>query len=176
MLKRIMRDFISIMVIVVVFTITTVSNTFAVVDRAIEQTYSVTLENGVPKFKSSMPKLSRWPYIAGAVNSGVSGAEEYLGGDLSIEIGNPFCTAYLVEFYAFMKIPNIAAKVIAVAAYVLQLSVIYEIARNKYKDYEICGADWLVWGSPDETSGTLSNIKEHYPVLGAFKDQENMKL
>lgn len=162
MLKKFIKDCINIMIIVVTFTITTVGNVFAVADYPIEQTYKVTQQSdGVMRFESTLPNLKILPWVPGTSVS---------EGDLSIELGNPLCLVYIGIYAVVMYAGNLAVKAAATATLLAAASIIYGIAAYKYKDFEICGADWLVWGSyNDSAAGLLSNIRENYPVMGPFK-------
>ncbi len=162
MLKKFIKDCINIMIVVVTFTITTIGNVFAVADYPIEQTYKVTQQSdGVMRFESSLPNLKILPWIPGTSVS---------EGDLSIELGNPLCLAYIGIYSVVMYAGDLRVKAAATAKLLAAASIIYGIAAFKYKDFEICGADWLVWGSYDEAAaGLLQNIREHYPVMGPFK-------
>ncbi len=155
--------------VIATFTFAIIGNAFAIVDNPIEQTYTVNqLSDGVMQFKSSLPNLKPLPWIAGSKD---------FNGDLSIELSNPYCLAYTAAYIGFMYIGEAKLKAAASVSLVTAAAVIYTIASNKYKSLELCGADWLVWGTNDEGSASLlKNIREHYPVKGPFKGSRKFEV
>lgn len=158
MIKSFFRNFVFIFIAIATFTLGNMTSVFAIVDKPTEQIYKVTqMQDGTLQFSSSMPSMRILPWFDGNP------------GDLSIELGNPFCIAYIAAYSLAMYAGNIKVKIAATAALVAGVSTIYGVSYYKFKDFEICGADWLVWGSYDDAGASaLSDIKTHYPELGAF--------
>jgi type IV secretory pathway VirB6-like protein len=160
----VLKQYLSCFLFVVFFTFGITQNVFAIKDIATEQEYKPkTGNNKVVTFNTNMPNLDIWPYF------GV-GDIDLFNGDMTIEATNPFCIAYAIAFLLAMNLGNAAVKAVAVGSLIIAVTVIYGIAYQKLKDLEICGADWLVWGSSSYGSEVdLSNIKKYYPNFGSYK-------
>ncbi|MDR2527313.1 MAG: type IV secretion system protein [Rickettsiales bacterium] len=157
------RQYISIFVAIATFSLFISQNAFAVNDVLREVRYNPHKVGGEYVFNSTMGDLLYLPYfgISDDPNSATNG-------DMNIEMLNPFCFAYLAAFILAMYAGNWAQRIVFVLLLVALVSIIYAVAFYVMRDYEICGSDWLVWGT-QETEGDVSNIKKYYPELGAFK-------
>jgi hypothetical protein len=159
------KQYFSCFVIVLLFTFGTFGNVYALKDKATEQVYSVSGGDGNYRFNSSMPALNPMIYLGLAEDTDLG---KVFNGDMTIELTNPLCLAYIALFFVAMYAGNPAVQGIAVLALVAVVSFIYSIAVSKYDSYEMCGADWYVWGTSN-TTGDVGNIKTHYPTLGPYK-------
>lgn len=156
-MRKFLKQICFLFLTVVVFCTTIANTSFAIVDVATDANYSVIGSNGNQIFSAEMPALKPWPYFD---------TKNDMEGDLSIELSNPFCLAYTAAFFAAWYAGNLEVRATATALLIGGSLVIYAIAQNKYRDFEICGANWLVWGNSDENAS--ENIKRYYPELGAF--------
>lgn len=160
MIKKIIKDILNIVIITATIMTSCFNEVFALSDRAKETQYSVEMrENGEKVFKSSIgDNLNILPYIS-----------EEKGGDLSMEFSNPFCLGYTAVFMVFLYAGSGLTKLVATVSLIIAVAVIYSIASLKYSKYEICGANWLTWGSyEDLDASTLKNYRKHYPVMDSF--------
>ncbi|HSQ97941.1 MAG TPA: type IV secretion system protein [Rickettsiales bacterium] len=153
-MRKFLRKLCFYFFIVIVFFTNTLNNSFAIVDITRDVNYSVTGENGNQVFSASMSDINPLPYITNSV------------GDLSIELSNPFCIGYTAAYFVVMYTGSATTRVTATASLLAAAAAIYGTAYFKFKDFEICGANWLVWGNSNKNAG--SNIKTYYPELGAF--------
>lgn len=158
MIKKMFRKFFILFLLVSLLFASFVGKSFAIVDRALEADYKVIGIDGDQTFSASMPALTPWPDFS---------EESGLGGDLSIELGNPFCFAYTAAYFTAMYAGNAEVRAAATTSLIVAASTIYSISMLKYRDIEICGANWWVWGSNDVNA--TSDIIHYYPELGAFK-------
>ncbi|MDD2840100.1 MAG: hypothetical protein PHY80_03145, partial [Rickettsiales bacterium] len=149
----------------VVFCTSVVSNSFAIVDVATDANYSVMGTNGNQEFSTSMPSLKPWPFF---------NTKNNLDGDLSIELSNPFCLAYIGLYAAAMYAGNAEVKIVATAALITASLTIYGVAFVKFKDFEICGADWLIWGNSNKNA--TNDVKTYYPELGVYRNSGKRKV
>ncbi|MDR3289863.1 MAG: type IV secretion system protein [Rickettsiales bacterium] len=157
-----LKQYVSMLMAIVIFSFCTTSNVLALHDIAREQLYTVKTVNSSKVFNSTMGELNPYPYF------GIG--DPSTSGDMSIEITNPFCLAYIAVFLIAMYAGNLAVKIVAVVALIALVAVIYGVTKQKLKDFEICGADWLVWGYKDsDAEGDYENIRKYYPEKGAFK-------
>ncbi len=156
-MRKFFRQICFLFLIVVILCTTIVGNSFAIVDIPTEANYIVKGTNGDQEFETSMPSLRWWPYFDTRTD---------VEGDLSIELGNPFCLAYMAGFFAAIY-ANVATKPAAIGALALTAAEIYNVARQKFEDFEICGANWLVWGN--QSKSATNNVKTYYPEFDAFK-------
>lgn len=159
MIKKLFKKFFILFLLVSLLFTSLIDKSFAIVDRAVEANYKVVGSNGNQTFSASMPALTPWPYFD---------IEKYdlKTGDLSIELGNPFCLGYIALYFGAMYAGNTAVKVSATAALIAASMGIYGVSAVKYKDFEICGANWLVWGN--NNINATNDIIKYYPELGAF--------
>lgn len=157
MIKNIFKKFFILFLLISILFTSFIDKSFAIVDRAVEANYKVIGSDGNQIFSASMPALTPWPYFS---------SQNGLGGDLSIELGNPFCLAYIGAYFAAMYAGNTTVRISATAALIAASMGIYGVSAVKYKDFEICGANWLVWGS-NNINATNDTI-HYYPELGVF--------
>ncbi len=157
--KKTLKDIITIFIISTTLTTACFESAFALSDRTKETRYSVTTrDDGVKIFESSIGGLNILPYLS-----------ETSGGDLSVELSNPYCLSYTAIYAIVMYAGNWAVRLTATGILLNMAVIIYGIAASKFNKYEICGADWLNWGSNEDVDATaLSNIKRYYPSKGAF--------
>lgn len=151
------KFFILFLLVSLLFT-SLINRSFAIVDRTVEANYQVIGISGNQTFSASMPALTPWPDFD---------EESGLGGDLSIELNNPFCLAYSAAYFAAMYAGNATVKAIATTSLVTAAMSIYLLSLSKYSNFEVCGANWWVWGSND--TNATNDIVKYYPELGAFK-------
>jgi hypothetical protein len=156
-MMRYFKDLFFLFLATVIFSISIISNSFAIVDITSEANYSVIGINGNQVFSASMPALKPWPYFE---------TNNDYEGDLSLELGNPFCVAYLGAFAAALYAGSATVKAVAVASLITGSLTVYNVAAIKFQDFEICGANWLVWGNSDINAG--SSVKNYYPEQGEF--------
>ena len=161
MIKNLFKSFISIFIITTTLTTTFTSNAFALVDRLMTTNYNVTTDDsGKRIFHSSLSGLGVLPNFPSFS----------FEGDLGIELNNPFCIAYTAAYFAVMYAGDTAVRLAASATLVAMAGVIYAVAQTTYKNYEICGADWLVWGNSntDVDAAALKDIYNFYPEKADF--------
>lgn len=157
MIKNIFKKFFILFLLTSILFASFANKSFAIVDKAQEANYKVIGSGGNQTFSASMPSLKPWPYF---------NIQDDKDGDLSIELGNPFCLSYIGAYFAAMYAGNTTAKLSATAALVAGSLAIYGVSAIKYRDFEICGANWLVWGS--NNLNATNDIIRYYPELGAF--------
>jgi len=140
-----------ILKIFLIFLFFNISNSYALNDIVRDTDYHVS--GGY--WKCDVEELSAWPYW------GTAGGD---GGDLSIELGNEMCAAEVVSEFLLLKYGNAYVKLAGTAALVATVGITYSIASDRFDNVNICGDDWLVWGSK-ETADEYVN----HPTKGAWK-------
>lgn len=153
-MRKFLKKICFLFLTVVAFSTAVVNTSFAIVDITRDANYSVIGSDGKQEFSTSMPNLNILPYFNDD------------GGDLSIELSNPFCLAYTAAFFAAWYAGNAEVRLTAVASLIAGSMTIYAVAQDKFKDFEICGADWLVWGSSNKAA--TEDIEKYYPELSDF--------
>ncbi len=162
MIKNLIKNFISIFILTTTLSTTFISSAFALADRPLQQSYDVrTTSDGVNIFKTTLPALNANLYLS-----------ETKGGDLTIDLTNTYCTTYAAIYAVAMYFGNAVVRLSATATLLVMAAVIYGVARTAYNNFELCGADWLVWGSDldfgAESASVLKDVNRYYPTKGAF--------
>ena len=159
MIEKIFKKFFILFLLVSLLFASFVGKSFAIVDVAVNANYVVSGSDDNKTFAASMPDLGILPeFYEDGINK---------GGDLSIELNNPFCLAYVVLYSTAMYAGNAEVRTAATVSLLASAATIYGIALDKFKNYEICGANWWVWGS--ENTNATNNVINYYPELGVFK-------